>query len=345
MDDLLIPTSEGVYCPAGDFHVDPWRPVERALLTHAHADHARFGSKRYLCAEDGAAIAAERVGRQAPMQTVRYGEELAIGDARVSFHPAGHVLGSAQIRIAARGRTWVVSGDYKVAPDPTCAPFEPVRCDVFLTESTFALPVYRWDEPDALFERVNAWWSANQAEKRTSVVYAYAVGKAQRVLASVDASIGPILVHGAVARFLPHYRAAGVALPDVLSATDENAKVHRGRALVVAPPSASGSPWLRKFAPVSQAMASGWMRVRGTRRRRALDAGFALSDHADWPGLLQAIDASGAERVLVTHGATEPLVRWLVERGRDARPWRTEWTGEEGANQDVAAGADAETAA
>lgn len=335
MADLLVNSPDGVYCPAGGFHLDPWRPVERAILTHAHSDHARAGSRAYLCAEPGRAIVAERVGLDARIETLRYGEQVEIGGVRVSFHPAGHVLGSAQVRIERGGEVWVASGDYKLDPDPTCAPFEPVRCDVFLTESTFALPVYRWDVAGEV-ARMNRWWAANRAEGRTSVVYAYSVGKAQRVLASLDSGVGPLLVHGAVARHLPAYRAAGVALPDVLPATAENAKEHRGACLVVAPPSAAGSPWLRKFGPVSQAMASGWMRVRGTRRRRALDAGFALSDHADWRGLLAAIDASGARRVLVTHGAVDPLVRWLTESGRDARAWRTEWAGEEGANEDAA---------
>jgi len=334
MEDLLVPSHEGVHCPAGGFHIDPWRPVERAILTHAHSDHARAGSKAYLCAESCAPVAAERVGRDARIETLRYGETLEMGGVRISLHPAGHVLGSAQVRIERAGRVWVASGDYKLDPDPTCAPFESVRCDAFLTESTFGLPVYRWD-PAAEFERMNRWWRANRDEGRTSVVYAYALGKAQRVLASVDASIGPILVHGAVARMVSVYRTAGVVLPDVLPANEENAKLHRGKALVVAPPGAGGTPWLRKFGPVSQSMASGWMRVRGQRRRRGLDAGFVLSDHADWPGLTQAIDASGAERVLVTHGATDPLVRWLVERGRDARAWRTEWADAEGAHEDV----------
>lgn len=340
MNALLIPRPQGVYCPAGDFYVDPWRPVERAVLTHAHADHARFGSRSYLCAEEGLGLARQRVGADARVETLRYGQTIEIGAARVSLHPAGHVLGSAQIRIEHRGEVWVASGDYKVAPDPTCAPFEPVRCDVFLTESTFALPVYRWEEPARIFARIDRWRTANQAEGRTSVLFGYALGKAGRILASVDASLGPILVHGAIARFVEPYRAAGVRLPEVLPADETHAKLHRGRALVVAPPSARGSPWLRKFGPVSQAMASGWMQVRGTRRRQGLDAGFALSDHADWPGLLQAIEASGAPRVLVTHGACDPLVRWLREHGREASAWRTEWAGEDGAEADGAEGGD-----
>jgi putative mRNA 3-end processing factor len=269
-----------------------------------------------------------RVGAQASITGQPYGAPLTMNGVRVSFHPAGHVLGSAQVRVELGGEVWVVSGDYKLQADPTCAAFEPVRCDTFVTESTFGLPVYRWREPAAVFDEINGWWRANQSEGRTSVLFAYSLGKAQRILAGVDASLGPVLVHPAVREFLPVYAAAGVALPHVEPASKDAIRAAGGRGLVVLPPAAEGAAWLDAFGETSRAFASGWMLVRGTRRRRGADRGFALSDHADWPGLIEAIRATGAQRVLVTHGHTAPLVRWLNENGREAAALSTRFTGE-----------------
>ena len=326
---LITLTPSGLYCEAGDFHIDPWRPVARAVITHAHGDHASWGHEHYLVSQAGEHVSRRRLP-EASIQTVQYGEGLDIGGVRVSMHPAGHVLGSAQIRLEHGGEVWVVSGDYKTQPDPTCAAFEPIRCDTFITESTFGLPIYRWREPSEVFAEVDAWWRANQAVDRASVVYAYALGKAQRLLASVDASIGPIYTHGAVESLNEAYRASGLALPP----TQRVSELPRGhdfsRALIVAPPSAQSTAWLRRFGDYADAFASGWMQIRGVRRRRAVDRGFALSDHADWPGLLSAISATGAQRVYVTHGYSEPLVRWLTEHGLDAQTLKTEFTGEEG---------------
>jgi len=260
---------------------------------------------------------------------------------RVSFHPAGHVLGSAQIRLEHGGRVWVVSGDYKTGPDATCAPFEPVRCDVFITESTFGLPVFRWAPQRSVFDGLDAWWAANAAAGRASIVYAYSFGKAQRVLAGVDARIGPIIVHGAVATMDEAYRRSGVALPptrSVLEATPDEIR----RSLVIAPPSAQGSTWTRRFGDHSDAFASGWMLLRGARRRRNVDRGFILSDHADWPGLLEAIAASGASRVIVTHGYVEPLVRFLGEQGLESGAFKTEYGDDEDAKPAEEAAATAE---
>jgi putative mRNA 3-end processing factor len=240
------------------------------------------------------------------------------------------VLGSAQVRIERDGYVCVVSGDYKLQHDPTCAAFEPVRCSTFITESTFGLPIYRWREPAELFADVDAWWRANQAVDRASVVYAYALGKAQRLLSSIDPSIGPIYTHGAVESLNEAYRASGVALPPTRPVATTERGHDFSRALIVAPPSAQSTPWLRRFGDYADAFASGWMQIRGIRRRRAVDRGFALSDHADWPGLLSAISATGAERVCVTHGYSEPLVRWLGERGVDAQTLKTQFTGEQG---------------
>ena len=335
--DLVVARPEGLYCPPGDFFIDPWQPVARALVTHAHGDHLRPGHGHYLTAEAGRHVVASRVGA-VDLQTLAYGESITHRGVRVSFHPAGHVLGSAQIRLEHAGRVWVVSGDYKTGPDATCAPFEPVRCDVFVTESTFGLPVFRWAPQQDVFDGLNAWWAANAAAGRAAIVYAYSFGKAQRVLAGVDPRIGPIIVHGAVATMDEAYRQSGVALPptkSVLEATPDEIR----RCLVVAPPSAQGSTWTRRFGDFSDAFASGWMLLRGARRRRNVDRGFILSDHADWPGLLEAIAASGAPRVIVTHGYVEPLVRFLAEQGLESGAFKTEYGDDEDAKpaEDAAA--------
>lgn len=316
-DDLVRVAREGLYCEAGGFHIDPWGVVDRAIVTHAHADHARSGSNAYLSSEAGAGVLRARIG-PASIEGLAYGEVIDLNGVRVSMHPAGHVLGSAQVRIEHRGRIWVVTGDYKVEPDSTCRPFEPLKCHVLITESTFGLPIYRWRPQSEVFQQINDWWRGNQAQGKTSVILAYALGKAQRVLAGVDASIGPIGVHGAVARMNECYAAARIRLPTVVHATHEPELV-RGAGLVLAPPSAagSGSIWLRKLSGregVSLGYLSGWMQVRGGRRRQSVDRGFVLSDHADWGGLLSTIRYSGAERIGVTHGYIEPLARWVREK-------------------------------
>lgn len=330
MSELVVERPEGLYCPAGGFHIDPWRPVARALVTHAHADHARPGHASYLCAEPGAGLMRTRLGDVA-LQTLRYGERLRCGDAVVSLHPAGHVLGSAQIRIEAHGEVCVVSGDYKLGADPTCAAFEPVACRTFVTESTFGLPIYRWPPLHALIADIHAWWQENAAAGRCSLLSCYALGKAQRLLASIDAGLGPILVHGAIESVNRAYRAAGIALPATGLASAATDKATIGRALVLAPPSAAGSTWARRFGDASLAFASGWMLVRGARRQRRVEQGFALSDHADWPGLLAAIRDTGAERVRVTHGRADALVRYLGELGLQADALHLDYGEEEDA--------------
>jgi len=325
-EPLVVETPAGLYCPPGGFHIDPWRPVDRAVITHAHGDHARRGAARYLASRAAEQVLRTRLG-EVSLETLEYGAAVALNGVRVSLHPAGHVLGSAQVRIEYGGEVWVVSGDYKLQADPTCAPFEPVRCDVFVTESTFGLPVYRWRAAAAVLAEVNEWWRANAAAGRTSVVFAYAFGKAQRILAGVDASIGPLVCHGAVEALNGAYRASGVALPATRHAA-ELAKTDSPRALVVAPPSAQGTTWLRRFGDYSDAVASGWMQLRGARRRRAVDRGFVLSDHADWPGLAAAIEATGAATIYVTHGYVPVMIRWLESRGLAARAFATEFGGE-----------------
>jgi putative mRNA 3-end processing factor len=324
---LLTFTDRGIHCAAGGFHIDPWRPVDRALVTHGHADHARPGMARYLATEAAAPVMRHRLG-DIDIETVPYDRRVEIGGVAVSFHPAGHVPGSAQIRVERRGEVWVVSGDYKTTDDGLSEPFEPLACHAFVTESTFGLPVFEWRPQREVAAGIDAWWGANAAEGRVSVLGAYALGKAQRVLASLDASIGPILTHGAVENTNAVLRAQGYRLPDTIRVTAETKGRDHPGALVVATPSAMGGPWMRRFPGASTAFASGWMAMRGVRRRRSVDRGFVVSDHADWPGLNAAIDATGAERVFVTHGYTSIFARWLRERGLDAARVETEWEGE-----------------
>jgi putative mRNA 3-end processing factor len=326
MPEILTLTDAGLYCAEGDFYVDPWRPVERAIVTHAHSDHARPGMGSYLTVAQGESILRMRIG-EARIQPADYGEVIRIGNANVSLHPSGHILGACQVRIEVAGLVWVVSGDYKTESDPTCPAFEPIRCHGFVTEATFALPIYRWKPREEIFADINRWWRKNSTEGKASILYCYALGKAQRILAGIDAAIGPIFTHGAVERLTRAYRDQGLALPPTNLATAAVKKDFFG-SLILAPRSANGSVWTRRFGDSSRALASGWMQIRGTRRRKAVDRGFALSDHADWPGLLSAIRATSAETVWVTHGQSETLARFLSEQGFNARVVQTEFEGE-----------------
>ena len=334
MTDLVIERAQGLYCPPGDFYIDPWRPVDRAVITHAHADHARAGHRHVLATAISAGVLRSRLGASLPLQGLAYGEAVVHNGVRISLHPAGHVLGSAQVRLEHGGQVWVASGDYFLSAhddrNPTCPPFEPLRCHCFITESTFGLPVYRWPPQAQVLAEVDAWWRANAAAGRPSLLMAYSFGKAQRVLAGVDAGIGPIVVHGAVAPLNTAYCEAGVPLPATLTLAQLTDKRQLASALVVAPPSVHSSAWARQLGPFSDSFASGWMQLRGARRRQGVDRGFVLSDHADWPGLQRAIGATGAQRVIVTHGFEAVMVRWLREQGLDAGSFRTEYGAEGG---------------
>jgi putative mRNA 3-end processing factor len=332
---MLTETQAGLYCEAGDFHIDPWTPVARALITHAHGDHARPGSGAYLCAEASAPLLRRRLGSDAPIESMPYGTARTLGDVTVSFHPAGHVLGSAQIRVAGPGGTWVVAGDYKRAADPTCAAFEPVACDTFVTESTFGLPIYRWDPTEDVVDDIHAWWTANAGAGRTSVLFCYTLGKAQRLLAELwRVTDRAVYIHGMMAGMIDAYREAGVAMLPVEPVIDQQPGRRRASRLsfagelVLAPLPARGTPWMRRLGDVSDAFASGLMRVRGVRRQRGFDRGFVLSDHADWPALVDTVRETGASRVLATHGHAEPLARHLATLGLETGVIRTAWEGE-----------------
>ena len=319
MKKVLQLTPNGLYCSGGDFYIDPWRPVNRAIITHAHADHARAGSSSYLCVREGKSLLKKRLDSEADIETLEYGEILTINSVRLSLHPAGHILGSAQVRIDKGGEILVVSGDFKTDADPTCKPYESLRCHTLISECTFGLPIFKWPSPEQVLREIDAWWRANREQNRTSILFAYALGKAQRILAGLNSAIGPVLTHGAVEKINRCYREAGVRLPATRYIGElEKDKLPAG-ALVIAPPSADNSLWMRRFRHRSRAFVSGWMRIRGNRRRNSVDRGFVLSDHSDWDGLVRTIKNSGAEKIQLTHGYAADMARWLQEKGFDAQ--------------------------
>ncbi|NND95934.1 MAG: ligase-associated DNA damage response exonuclease [Pirellulaceae bacterium] len=319
MTPLLETTENGLHCPVGNFFVDPHRPVDRAVVSHAHTDHARWGCRHYLAAAPSEHLLRMRMNDDAEFQFLPYGQSIKINGVDVSFHPAGHMLGSAQIRLEHRGQIAVVTGDYKLGADPTCETWQPVACHLLVTESTFGLPVYRWPSQQSITDDINQWWRESRDDGKCCVLYGYAVGKSQRMLSELDPSIGPIYCHGAVEKGNGAYRRTGVALPATTYVGDVEGKHDWSGAMVVAVPSAHHSPWMRKFGRVSTAMASGWMAVRGARRRRSVDRGFVLSDHVDWPSLLQAVQQCDPETVWVTHGYCAAVARYLNDNGRDAK--------------------------
>ena len=328
-DDLIKATARGLYCEAGDFYIDPWLPVERAVITHAHGDHLRAGSAHYYAAAAGLRVARHRLPADAAITPLGYGESIDLGRARLSLHPAGHILGAAQVRVECHGKVWVVSGDYKRDPDPTCEPFEVVPCDVFISEATFAIPAYKWPATAIVALEILEWWHSNRERGVASVLFAYSLGKAQRVLAELASQTSDsVFVHGAVGALVDAYREEGIHMLPTLPATVSKAPSYT-EALVVAPPSAAGSTWMRRFGEHRTGFCSGWMRIRGDRRRRGYDRGFVLSDHADWPSLLRTFSETGAKRILLTHGYTDAMCRYLQERGVDATAVRTEYGAEE----------------
>lgn len=316
---MLEQKESGLYCAAGDFYIDPWRPVMRAVITHGHSDHARAGMGEYFTTTQGLPILQWRLGRQ-KVHVHDYSERFTLGDAHLSFHPAGHVLGSAQVRVEVAGEVWVVSGDYKRQIDPTCEPFEVVRCDTFITEATFALPVYTWPDTMSVIKDIMDWWRECQLRNETAILYVYSLGKAQRILGELaDVSLRTVQLHGAIASAVEIYRKAGIRLADTELVSQHDSSRNFVGDLVLAPPSAAGTPWLRRFPNAQQGFASGWMQIRGNRRRRNMDRGFVLSDHIDWPDLIQTIKETGAQQILATHGDSRALVRFLNEQGYTAR--------------------------
>lgn len=319
----------GIYCAQADIYIDPWKPVKKAIITHAHSDHARHGMGSYIAHTDAVPVMKYRLGADILAQSLKYGEAITINGVHISLHPAGHIWGSAQVRLEYKGEIWVVSGDYKLQDDGISAAFEPIPCHSFITESTFGLPIYNFPEPTDVHSDINQWWRQNQAEGKNSVIFAYALGKAQRVLQHLDTSIGDIYTHGAVDNVNKLYESAIGPLQTTrrIDAT-VNRKEIKG-AIIIAPPSADATPWLRSLQPYKTGICSGWMQLRGTRRRRNADRGFVLSDHADWTQLNTAVLATGAENVYVTHGYKSIYAKWLqTNYGLNATEVETLYTGE-----------------
>ena len=319
-EPLLEFTSKGLYCAQGKFYIDPRYPVEQALITHAHADHAYAGHKKYLAHSDTLSILRYRLRQeQDHFYGIEYGETLLINGVKVSFHPAGHIIGSSQIRVEANNQIWVASGDYKMVDDGISIPFEPIACDVFITESTFGLPCFQWDPQESIFADIQQWRRHNQSLGLNSIIFGYALGKSQRVLNGIDPSIGPVFAHGAIWNLTEIIRQLRPKLPPLTKIEPHLTKNSFKGALILAPPSAINSSWLNRFHPYSTSNVSGWMALRGIRRRKGVDKGFVLSDHADWLGLQSAIKATGAKKIIVTHGFTAEFARWLQEQGYEAQ--------------------------
>ncbi|MBZ5555366.1 MAG: ligase-associated DNA damage response exonuclease [Acidobacteriia bacterium] len=318
---LLVPTPSGLYCEPGDFYIDPRRSVSKALITHAHSDHARAGSKAYLCALPCVSLLRHRLGTRACISGIPYGEKTTIGDVSVSFHSAGHILGSAQIRMEANGEVWVFSGDYKRAEDPTCPQFEAIHCDTFITESTFGLPIYRWDSGARIAGEILDWWNGCREAGRAAILYSYSLGKAERILAELaQITDRDVFVHETIQSVVACYREAGIRMLPTLPIPEERSDQLFSGQLILVPPNAGTSPWMERVAEYETAFASGWMMTRSSRRLCGFDRGFILSDHADWPALIQTAQESGADRVLVTHGNCKLMVQYLREQGIDASP-------------------------
>lgn len=331
---LIEFTDNGIYCPQGNFYIDPWKPVADAVITHAHSDHARWGNQHYLAHHLSKEVLLYRLG-DIQLQTVEYGEKVMKNGVEITLFPAGHVIGSAQVRVEYKGEVWVISGDYKTEDDGVCAPFEPVKCHHFISESTFGMPVFQWKPQQQLFDDVNKWWQHNAANNIATVIVGYSLGKAQRILQNLDLSIGKVYTHGVIENTNEALRRNGIILNPTHRITPETTKDEVRKGIILAPPSSVGTPWMRRFQPYSFGYCSGWMALRGAKRRRAADRGFVLSDHADWDGLISAIDATGCEKVYLTHGYTAPFARYLTEIGFDAHEVHTLFGDDEAPNPTV----------
>lgn len=312
---LITFTSKGLYCAVGDFYIDPWRPVQHAVVSHAHSDHAFAGMQTYYSTPLTAAVMRLRLGADITVNEHYYGEPFFINGVKISLHPAGHVPGSAQIRIEVDGRVWVATGDFKLEDDGISTPFEAVECEGLITEATFGLLIYRWQPQAQVASEMKAWWKENQVQGKTSLLYGYSFGKAQRLLTMMSgANMPPIYAHGAVYNVTEVLRLAGMDLPPLLPLPDVTHKeaIAPG-ALILAPPSAANTPWLKRFPAKEEAFVSGWMAIRSSRRSRNIGRGFVMSDHADWPALISAIEQSKAQFVQPFCGSKNQLSRYLRE--------------------------------
>lgn len=325
---LIEFTNKGIYCIPGKFYLDPWRPVELAVISHGHGDHAKWGMKKYLCHDFTKPILQHRISPDIEVQSLPYGEQISINGVKLSFHPAGHIVGSAQIRLEYKGYVSVFSGDYKVQDDGLSTPFEIVRCNEFVTESTFGLPIYNWLEPEQYAEQMKNWHLMNKEQGKTSVFIGYSLGKAQRIMKAVE-GCGKIFVHNSVAKINEAIESSGIQLPEYEPVYFNEDLKKINNEIVIVPPALLDSNMIRKIPNRATGLCSGWMQVRGSRRWRSADAGFAISDHADWTGLLDTVKATGAEKVHVTHGQTAVFSKYLNELGIEAYEVKTHYGDEE----------------
>ena len=320
---LLEFTSNGIYCSKADVYLDPWKGVKKAIITHGHSDHARWGSKSYITQIDNVPILKHRLGDISVLGK-KYGDKFQINGVTFSFHPAGHVPGSSQIRVEYKGEVWVFTGDFKTQDDKISTPYEPIKCNTFITECTFGLPVYKWENPKVVHEQINNWWAENKSNGVTSLLMGYSLGKIQRLLKNLEPEIGKIFTHGATEKMTEVLRSK-IDFPKTTLITRDTSKKEIEGNLVLAPPAVLGSAWSKKFGITSTGYASGWMAIRGARRRRAVDRSFVLSDHADWDGLLSAINSTECENVITTHGYTDIFAKYLNEQGLNALSEKTEY--------------------
>ncbi|MEO9480943.1 MAG: ligase-associated DNA damage response exonuclease [Maribacter dokdonensis] len=324
---LLQFTNNGIYCEKANVYLDPWKPVDHAIISHGHADHSRYGHKKYITHHRNVPIIQHRLG-EINVTGKEWGEIFTVNNVKFSLHPAGHIIGSSQIRVEHKDEVWVFTGDYKTENDGISTPYEPIKCNTFITECTFGLPAFKWTPQEEVLENINKWWAENRAEGKTSILFGYSLGKAQRLLKYLDTDIGEIYTHGAIENMTQVLRPL-VDFPKTTLITRDTKKEQLLGNIVLAPPSAHGSTWIRKMVPYVTASASGWMTFRGARRRRAIDKGFVLSDHCDWPGLLESIEATGAKKIICTHGYTDIFSKYLREQGYDARTEATQYGEEE----------------
>jgi len=321
-------TKKGIYCIPGKFYLDPWYPVKYAVISHGHADHARWGNQHYLCQNDSKAILKHRLGKDISIESLGYNQPKNINGVQVRFFPAGHVIGSAQIKLEYKGFVVVFSGDYKTQPDFISTPFEPVKCHEFITESTFGLPIYKWKTEQELQQELQNWVLQNQQNNRTSVFLGYSLGKAQRILKLIE-HVDEVFVNSAIHNLNTAISNSGIDLPkSTVIASDFKKENVQGK-IVILPPALLGSKLIKKIPNAATAICSGWMHIRGNRRWKGVDAGFAVSDHADWEGLLQAVKATEAEKVYVTHGSQAVFSKYLNEIGIEAHELKTEFGEEE----------------
>lgn len=325
---LLAFNDKGIYCAEADVYLDPWKPVEKAIISHGHADHSRYGHKKYITHHSNVPIIKHRLG-DISVTGKEWDETFTINGVKFSLYPAGHIIGSSQIRVEYKGEIWVFTGDYKTEDDGVAVPYEPVKCHTFITECTFGLPAFKWTPQKQVFDDINNWWAQNRTDGQTSVLFGYSLGKAQRLLKHLDPSIGRIYTHGAIENMTEVLRPQ-IDFHDTIRVTRDTKKEELKGNIVLAPGSAHGSTWIRKMVPYVTGSASGWMTFRGARRRRAIDKGFVLSDHCDWQGLLSSIKETGCEKVICTHGYTDIFSKFLREQGYDARTEETQYENEDG---------------